>query len=966
MAEFVWPPNSGSAPGTVIGPGSSTDNAVARFNGITGESIQNSGVIIDDSDNITGVASITVDGLTADRAVVTDGTKKLASSATTATELGYVSGVTSAIQTQLNDKLDDSQRGAPNGVASLDAGGKVPQSELPAIAITDTFVVASQAAMLALSAETGDIAVRTDLNKTFILAGSDPTILANWQELLTPTDTVLSVNGQTGAVTLSTSDISEGTNLYYTDERAQDAVGTILTDTNDIDLTYTDGTPSITADLRSSSITAKTEVTADIADYLMISDTSDSGNLKKADLGDFLLPSATQVVTNKDIDGGTASNTSRLTVPKDTYANLLTLTRKEGTLLYATDLDTFFADDGTNLTAVGSGSGSGSGTLNIVDNPSAASATTGWTAATNYTVTRDTTNSPLAGVIDTCFAISTTTASSESSTSGVYAASLAMPSALRNTKTQVSLYVTVPASSLGVWRLSIYNASGTRMSLSSDSSSVTTLPAGFTGQFVCTFDADSSATYTISLTQTTRSSANTLYVTNISIGNGITAQGAAVSEWQSYTPTGSWVTNVTYTGKWRRVGDSMEVMANVDCSGAPTAADLTINLPSGYTIDTNKLANTSVGRATLGSGQAVDGGVRGYPLIVIYGTTTSITFRSAETTGSSGSAVDNDAPFTFGSGDCVSACFIVPIAEWSGNGTVNLGQGAQVTYIADDGSSDVFGPNGSLVPNVAFGTGTTTRIVSPPLNSQNMDYDLEINYRGAGWSKAGSLFPPFQGNNSSSSNVYGVQGVWTGASSYSIIFGNRGVSVAASNVNDGNASWASENAAGTRFRLVAANPSAPVGFGLAGTDGSSGLYKAGQAPGITTGATIGAGYVGEQLTGTMNSDTSRSSGSAFNYGSVTLLPGVYLILGQGSVEGAGGSTPAAHLVSISTTSATSDTAAIGSGFNNVSNSTSRAQVSRIVNISSSTTYYLVGTVVFSGGTQTSKQTTSYINAIRIA
>lgn len=52
--------------------------------------------------SITG--DVDVSGLTASRAVVTDGSKKLVSSGTTSTELGYVSGVTSAIQTQLNAK----------------------------------------------------------------------------------------------------------------------------------------------------------------------------------------------------------------------------------------------------------------------------------------------------------------------------------------------------------------------------------------------------------------------------------------------------------------------------------------------------------------------------------------------------------------------------------------------------------------------------------------------------------------------------------------------------------------------------------------------------------------------------------------------------------------------------------------------------------------------------------------------
>lgn len=49
-------------------------------------------------------AAVYVDALTASRVVVTGASKELASSAVTATELGYVSGVTSALQTQLNAK----------------------------------------------------------------------------------------------------------------------------------------------------------------------------------------------------------------------------------------------------------------------------------------------------------------------------------------------------------------------------------------------------------------------------------------------------------------------------------------------------------------------------------------------------------------------------------------------------------------------------------------------------------------------------------------------------------------------------------------------------------------------------------------------------------------------------------------------------------------------------------------------
>jgi len=66
--------------------------------------------------------------------------------------------------------------------------------------------------MLALSdAETGDVAVRTDLSKTFILKASPPSTLANWQELLTPESPVDSVNGMTGAVTVENISGNAGT-----------------------------------------------------------------------------------------------------------------------------------------------------------------------------------------------------------------------------------------------------------------------------------------------------------------------------------------------------------------------------------------------------------------------------------------------------------------------------------------------------------------------------------------------------------------------------------------------------------------------------------------------------------------------------------------------------------------------------------------------------------------------------------
>lgn len=91
----------------------------------------------------------------------------------------------------------------------LDAEGKLQGSVLPDFAITDVFVVASQTEMLELStAKTGDVAIRTDLSKTFILSDNSYGTLASWKELSTPAAPVTSVAGKTGVVSLVVGDIS--------------------------------------------------------------------------------------------------------------------------------------------------------------------------------------------------------------------------------------------------------------------------------------------------------------------------------------------------------------------------------------------------------------------------------------------------------------------------------------------------------------------------------------------------------------------------------------------------------------------------------------------------------------------------------------------------------------------------------------------------------------------------------------
>lgn len=102
-----------------------------------------------------------------------------------------------------------SEKGQVSGYASLDGTGKVPSSQLPALALTDIYVAANETEQLALDAQEGDVCVRSDLNKSYVHNGGSAGTMADWQELLTPTDAVLSVAGKTGAVTLEAGDITD-------------------------------------------------------------------------------------------------------------------------------------------------------------------------------------------------------------------------------------------------------------------------------------------------------------------------------------------------------------------------------------------------------------------------------------------------------------------------------------------------------------------------------------------------------------------------------------------------------------------------------------------------------------------------------------------------------------------------------------------------------------------------------------
>lgn len=88
--------------------------------------------------------------------------------------------------------------------------GKVPSSQIPAIALTKPFSVASRSAMLALNAQEGDVAIITaGADKgTYMLGSGSPATFSSWIFMaVTSAAPVQSVNGQTGTVNLGYSNV---------------------------------------------------------------------------------------------------------------------------------------------------------------------------------------------------------------------------------------------------------------------------------------------------------------------------------------------------------------------------------------------------------------------------------------------------------------------------------------------------------------------------------------------------------------------------------------------------------------------------------------------------------------------------------------------------------------------------------------------------------------------------------------
>ena len=163
-------------------------------------------------------------------------------------------------------------------------------------------------------------------------------------------------------------------------------------------------------------------------------------------------------------------------------------------------------------------------------------------------------------------------------------------------------------------------------------------------------------------------------LTVISDGANWRARRYIPTQWISFTPTGTFTTNTTYTGDFRRLGDSLEMRVTLVFSGTPnTISALLVNIPTGLNIDTTKmgLAASTVSRV-LGSNGAIQiPGANNYSVQVFYNSVSAVGINCLKADGSAGTAISNSyavtqaVPITLGNTYSIYFTCFFPVVNWN-------------------------------------------------------------------------------------------------------------------------------------------------------------------------------------------------------------------------------------------------------------------------------------------------------------
>lgn len=136
--------------------------------------------------------------------------------------------------------------------------------------------------------------------------------------------------------------------------------------------------------------------------------------------------------------------------------------------------------------------------------------------------------------------------------------------------------------------------------------------------------------------------------------------------WTAFTPTGSYTTNTVYTGMWRRISDSVEIIWYIAFSGNPNNPNPTnVNLPSNMVIDTTKILTTTTSQNNLGTvvGEASSTNPFGF---CVYASTTAVSLRAHNAANTQLVDWTGTSPVSFANGNSITVRSVaLPISGWS-------------------------------------------------------------------------------------------------------------------------------------------------------------------------------------------------------------------------------------------------------------------------------------------------------------
>jgi hypothetical protein len=138
--------------------------------------------------------------------------------------------------------------------------------------------------------------------------------------------------------------------------------------------------------------------------------------------------------------------------------------------------------------------------------------------------------------------------------------------------------------------------------------------------------------------------------------------------WVAYTPAfhrdgGTELANTTSTGRWRRVGDSIQLRIRTRFTGAPASGGswYAWSLPTGLSIDYAKTTLNGAG-AVIGGGFASQAGNNNAALSMYTRGTTTV---SASPQGVTSPYINDNSPWVWGNTAVIELYGEVPIAGWS-------------------------------------------------------------------------------------------------------------------------------------------------------------------------------------------------------------------------------------------------------------------------------------------------------------